>query len=224
VNQTAYKSKVLNPDIFTPLMDAYAKQGHTEAAWAIFEEMATLGVKHNLYVYTILMNAYYRGHNYEAVWEMWEVMKKNITTSLPKSKMYRQLFDLTKLQQKEQKENSSMMTLAESKWSSSLLISFSLLYSSRSVIQSPPNQAVSIMISALIEAKNFKLIELEWNKLNNEEFEFDCPNYNHYIQSLIISEKIKLACKLLNEHLIKGWVCWEKDLALTNKKNFLYKV
>ncbi|GBC00795.1 hypothetical protein RclHR1_03980011 [Rhizophagus clarus] len=211
MNQMAYKNKVLNPDIFTPLMDAYAKQGQTEPAWAIFKEMATLGVKHNLYVYTILMDAYYRGHNYEAVWQMWKVMKKNLTTTLSKSKMYKQLLDS---QQKERKENSfSTMTLAESKWSSSLLISFSLLYSSRSIKQSPPNQAVSIMINALTAAKEFKLIELEWNKLNNEEFEFDCLNYNNYIQSLIISEKIKLACKLLNEHLIKGW---EKGLALSN--------
>ncbi|RIA96106.1 hypothetical protein C1645_755746 [Glomus cerebriforme] len=212
VRQSDYKNKLLNPDIFTPLMDAYAKQGQTEAAWAIFEEMATLGVKHNLYVYTILMNAYYRGRNYEAVWQMWKVMKKNISTSLSRSKFYEQLSDLTQQQKKEQKENSSM-TLAESKWSSSLLISFSLLYSSRSVIQPPPNQAVSIMISALTAAKKFKLIELEWNKLDKGGFEFDCLNYNHYIQSLIISEKIKLACKLLNEHLIKGW---EKGLALSN--------
>jgi pentatricopeptide repeat protein len=212
LNQIAYKSKVLNPDIFTPLIDAYAKQGQTGPAWAIFEEMTTLGVKHNLYVYTILMNAYYRGHNYEAVWQMWKVMRKNFTTSISRSQVYKQLLDL---KQKEQhKENSSsMMTLAESKWTSSFLISFSLLYSSRSIIQSPPNQAVSIMINALTAAKKFKLIELEWNKLVNEDFEFDCLNYNHYIQSLIISEKIKLACKLLNEHLIKGW---EKGLALSN--------
>ncbi|CAG8648138.1 9488_t:CDS:1, partial [Rhizophagus irregularis] len=204
MNQIAY-NKILSPDIFTPLMDAYAKQGLTEPARAIFEEMTTVGAKHNLYVYTILMDAYYRGHNYEAVWQMWKLTKKFFVTPLSKSKIYEQLLDLQQNQQNEHKENSSTMTLAESKWSSSLLISFSLLYSLRPITQSPPNQALSIMINALTAAKKFKLIELEWNKLNNEDFEFDCLNYNDYIQSLIISEKIRLACKLLNEHLVKGW-------------------
>ncbi|PKC66235.1 TPR-like protein [Rhizophagus irregularis] len=212
MNQIAY-NKILSPDIFTPLMDAYAKQGLTEPARAIFEEMTTVGAKHNLYVYTILMDAYYRGHNYEAVWQMWKLTKKFFVTPLSKSKIYEQLLDLQQNQQNEHKENSSTMTLAESKWSSSLLISFSLLYSLRPITQSPPNQALSIMINALTAAKKFKLIELEWNKLNNEDFEFDCLNYNDYIQSLIISEKIRLACKLLNEHLVKGW---EKGLALSN--------
>ncbi|CAI2175098.1 2029_t:CDS:1 [Funneliformis geosporum] len=216
VNQSVYKDKtILNPDIFTPLMDAYAKQGQTEAAWEIFEEMITLGVKHNLHVYTILMSAYYRGRNYEAVWKMWKVMSKNITSSSifsTNSKIYEQLKNLDFIESQTSEEDFSM-TLAESKWSSSLLISFSLLYSSISVIQPPPNQAVSIMIETLTAAKKFKAIELEWRRLDKGDFEFDCVNYNHYIQSLIISGKIKLACKLLDEHLIKGW---ERGLALSN--------
>ncbi|POG78588.1 hypothetical protein GLOIN_2v1766474 [Rhizophagus irregularis DAOM 181602=DAOM 197198] len=137
MNQITY-NKVLSPDIFTPLMDAYAKQGLAEPARAIFEEMTTVGAKHNLYVYTILMDAYYRGHKYEAVWQMWKLTKKIFVTPLSKSKIYEQLLDLQQNEQNEHKENSS---LAES------------------------------------------------------------------------NGKIGLACKLLNEHLVKGW---EKGLALSN--------
>uniref|UniRef100_U9SZE5 Pentacotripeptide-repeat region of PRORP domain-containing protein n=1 Tax=Rhizophagus irregularis (strain DAOM 181602 / DAOM 197198 / MUCL 43194) TaxID=747089 RepID=U9SZE5_RHIID len=139
MNQITY-NKVLSPDIFTPLMDAYAKQGLAEPARAIFEEMTTVGAKHNLYVYTILMDAYYRGHKYEAVWQMWKLTKKIFVTPLSKSKIYEQLLDLQQNEQNEHKENSSLA-------------------------------------------------------------------------DLIISGKIGLACKLLNEHLVKGW---EKGLALSN--------
>ncbi|CAB4433400.1 unnamed protein product [Rhizophagus irregularis] len=107
MNQITY-NKVLSPDIFTPLMDAYAKQGLTEPARAIFEEMTTVGAKHNLYVYTILMDAYYRGHNYEAVWQMWKLTIKIFVTPLSKSKIYEQLLDLQQNEQNEHKENSSL--------------------------------------------------------------------------------------------------------------------
>ncbi|CAG8801584.1 8735_t:CDS:1, partial [Racocetra persica] len=208
-----YQEKATIPaQVFTPLMDAYAKQGNVDAARAVFEEMIKLNIPRNAHAYTILMDAYRRVHNHEAVWQIWNSLRKDtlsetlslsewfeshVSRSIPKD-LLRPSPSETLL------ETLKTPSLLKPSFSTSLLAKFDVPYSS-TIISKLPCHAVSIMIDALTAEKRYDIIQQEWEQLVRERFEFDSHNWNHYVQSLITFGKIKDACYIIDKYLMSGW-------------------
>ncbi|CAG8704684.1 22084_t:CDS:1 [Cetraspora pellucida] len=199
--------------VFTPLMDAYSKQGNVDAARAIFEEMIKLNIPRNEHAYTILMDAYRRVHNHEAVWQIWNSLRKDtLSETLSLSEWFES--HVSRSIPKDSLRPSPSETLMETMetiktpslkpFSTSLLTTFNVPYSSTTIAKLPCH-AVSIMIDALTVEKRFDIIQQEWDQLVKERFEFDSHNWNHYVQSLITFGKIKDACHIIDKYLISGW-------------------
>ncbi|CAG8602097.1 25965_t:CDS:1 [Gigaspora margarita] len=216
--------------VFTPLMDAYAKQGNVDAARAIFEEMVKLNIPRNAHAYTILMDAYRRVHNHEAVWQIWSSLRKDTlseTLSLSEwfeSHVSRSIpMDSLRPSPSETLETMKTSSLSKSPFSTSLLATFDVSYSSTTKSK-PPCHAVSIMIDALTAEKQYDIVQQEWEQLVEERFDFDSHNWNHYVQSLIASGKIKDACYIIDKYLMSGWYqqmeIWKRFEQLRSPQDF----
>ncbi|CAG8494070.1 762_t:CDS:2 [Dentiscutata erythropus] len=206
-----WQEKVTIPaQVFTPLMDAYAKQGNVDAARAIFEEMVKLNIPRNAHAYTILMDAYRRVHNHEAVWQIWSSLREDtLSETLSLSEWFEshvsRSIPMDSLRPSPSETLETMKTpSSKSSFSTSLLATFDASYSSTTKSK-PPCHAVSIMIDALTAEKQYDIVQQEWERLVEERFDFDSHNWNHYVQSLITSGKIKDACYIIDKYLMNGW-------------------
>nr|CAG8440174.1 5779_t:CDS:2 [Entrophospora candida] len=178
----------LPPHLFTPLMNAYAKQGQFHVAKEIFDKMVTLGIPYNSYSFTVLMDAYYRGGNHQAVFKMWEVLYekyRSIRNSLiPLSETF-----------KSKNINPDLMLFDSLELSAYLL----------PAPEPPPNFALSIMMKALSSANEFETIENEWNQLEKNGFRFDSDNYKHFAQILFKFGKDEKAHQIISNNLSDEW-------------------
>ncbi|CAG8498220.1 10146_t:CDS:1 [Paraglomus brasilianum] len=180
--------------LFTPIMDAYAKQAQSDGAREIFEEMVLLGVRPNEYVYTILMDGYRRGGNYEAVWQMWKILLGEFGDKSLLS---------TKIVLPTRPVKGDPETAERSRMGFEKILPQIASFSPKS--RKIPLHSLSILLETLTAAGRYDLIEQEWQRLHSQGFEFDAHNYNHYAQSLIASGNILKACVIIKDHLIKGW-------------------
>ncbi|CAG8541643.1 9753_t:CDS:1 [Paraglomus occultum] len=177
--------------LFTPIMDAYAKQAQSDAAREIFEEMVLLGIRPNEYAYTILMDGYRRGGNYEAVWHMWKILLGEFgDKSLLSDKNVLPIRHVKSTTERNQMKFEKV---------------FSKIASFSPKFRKMPFHALSILLETLTAAGRYDLVEQEWQRMHSQGFKFDAHNYNHYAQSLVASGNILKACIVIKDHLIKGW-------------------
>ncbi|CAG8490998.1 5114_t:CDS:1 [Ambispora leptoticha] len=176
--------------VFTPLMDAYAKQGQFEEAKEIFAEMIAQGIRPQGHAYTILMDACRTIGDYEGVWNIWQAMRKDLESE--------------KLAESSSSFSPNLKSIDSS--NERLIKGSSILESiPKSNPITPPPHAISILFDALMSSKRYDLVEKEWQKLQSEGFPFDSDNLNKYVCMLILSRKIIQACNIIKDRLIQGW-------------------
>ncbi|CAG8584973.1 4605_t:CDS:1 [Ambispora gerdemannii] len=180
---------------FTPLMDAYAKQGQSEKAKEIFAEMLSHGIRPEGHAYTILMDAYRYGGDYQAVWQMWQILRQD--PEIGYLDIAESRSNLRSLKMRLKALEASNKRLIEG---SEELEALPLQHPPR-----PPPHALSILMDVLITTQRFDIVEKEWRKLKSEGFSFDSDNLNSYSRSLILSRRIIEACDIIKQRLIRGW-------------------
>jgi pentatricopeptide repeat protein len=176
--------------LFTPLMDAFAKQARSAEAMSVFEKMLSLGIKPHAYSYTILMDAYRRSGDHDAVWQMWKVLR-------------------SELAHRETQRTTTNSISSDASLSHDQQPLGMPLLRAPSMISPPetrvPCHAVSILMDSLMAMNKVEQVDEIWEELTNSGFAFDAHNINHYAQFLIKAMRIEKACEIVNDRLVAGW-------------------
>ncbi|KAF9317326.1 hypothetical protein BG003_000944 [Podila horticola] len=186
---------------FTPLMDAYAKEGNALATRRMFELIKGRNLEPNTVTYTILMDGFRRAGDVESVLSIWN-----------------ELFDRFSSQWKDlqtkpdsQKSSSSKKKVAM-EWVQDRL-------STKAVkLQRIMQQPVSITLDALCYSGRVLEAQAIWAQLERVGFEFDSSNWNDYCVALARNGRVLEACRIVQDKLLAGFIS-EKDLGLQQPRS-----
>ncbi|KAF9116744.1 hypothetical protein BGX27_011058 [Mortierella sp. AM989] len=171
--------------LFTPLLDAYAKESDMLAAKEMFEEIKSRGLQPNTITYTILMDGYRRAGNVESVLRIWgELFNRfqqqwNSTVSRPDN--YRQ---------------PKRPVIA---WVQDTLSTRGLRL--QRLMQHP----VSIVLDSLCYSGRIQEAKEIWSQLERLGFGFDSSNWNDYCIALARNGLLIDACRIIKDKLLPGY-------------------
>ncbi|KAG0088796.1 hypothetical protein BGZ93_010241 [Podila epicladia] len=180
---------------FTPLMDAYAKEGNVLATKRMFELIKGRKLEPNTVTYTILMDGFRRAGDIESVLSIWNELFDRFSTSWKE------------LQSKPESQgpSSSSKKRVALEWVQDRL-------STKAVkLQRIMQRPVSITLDALCYSGRVLEAQAIWEKLEKVGFEFDSSNWNDYCVALARNGRVLEACQIVQHKLLAGFIS-EKDL------------
>lgn len=186
---------------FTPLMDAYAKEGNALATKKMFDLIKGRKLEPNTVTYTILMDGFRRAGDVESVLSIWN-----------------ELFDRfqshwTALQARpdNQKRPSSSSKKVAVEWVQDRLSTKAAKL--QRIMQKP----VSITLDALCYSGRVLEAQAIWGQLEKVGFVFDSSNWNDYCVALARNGRVLEACRIVQDKLLAGFIS-EKDLGVQQQQ------
>ncbi|KAF9925661.1 hypothetical protein FBU30_004612 [Linnemannia zychae] len=171
---------------FTPLLDAYAKEGNFMATKAMFDEIKARGLEPNTITFTILMDSYRRAGDVDNVLRIWDELFNRF---LDKWKDIQHRSDRFK--------PSSAMSV---EWVNDRLSTKASKL--RGILQQP----VSVVLDALCYSGKILEAKTIWKKLEAIDFEFDSSNWNDYCIALARNGYLMEALEIVQDKLLPGYI------------------
>ncbi|KAG0368319.1 hypothetical protein BGZ54_002196 [Gamsiella multidivaricata] len=181
---------------FTPLLDAYAKEGNILAAKEMFEEIKARGLIPNTITYTILMDGSRRAGDVEGVLRIWGELF---------DRYQRQWNDVRDHPEKYRPSRRAMV-----EWNQDRLTT------KGSKLQRLMQQPVSITLDSLCYSGRALEAKAIWRQLEEIEFNFDSANWNDYCIALIRNGFLMDACEIIQEKLLPGFES-ERELSHSSR-------
>ncbi|KAG0021415.1 hypothetical protein BGZ82_011340 [Podila clonocystis] len=187
---------------FTPLMDAYAKEGNALATRRMFELIKGRKMEPNTVTYTILMDGFRRAGDIESVLSIWNELFDRFSTHWK---------DLQSKPESQRPSSLSKKKVAV-EWLQDRL-------STKAVkLQRIMQQPVSITLDALCYSGRVLEAQAIWGQLEKVGFEFDSSNWNDYCVTLARNGRVLEACRIVQDKLLAGFIS-EKDLGLQQPRS-----
>ncbi|KAF9584796.1 hypothetical protein BGW38_005152, partial [Lunasporangiospora selenospora] len=170
--------------LYTPLLDAYAKEGNVLAAQEIFEEMKDRGLEPNTVTYTILMDGFRRAGDVDNVLVIWN-----------------QLFGRFKAHWKTELGRQESMRPSKKRvmeWVQDRLST------KAAKLQRLLQRPVSISLDSLCYSGRIQEAKVIWDELEKLGFVFDSSNWNDYCIALARNGLVLEACQVMQERLLQS--------------------
>ncbi|KAG0299367.1 hypothetical protein BGZ98_010112 [Dissophora globulifera] len=185
--------------VFTPLLDAYAKESNLFAAKAVFEEIKARGLKPNTITYTMLMDGYRRAGDVESVLGIWGELFERFQQQLGEIQDHPERYrPLSKGPVVEWVDD--RLSIKGSK------------------LQRLMQRPVSITLDALCYSGRIEEAKALWQQLEKLGFDFDSANWNDYCIALMRNGLLMEACRILQDKLLPGF---ESELQLSSAQSRL---
>ncbi|CAO3628166.1 unnamed protein product [Mucor hiemalis] len=207
----------LSPYLFTPIIDAYKKAGNFDQAKQTFKSMLKLSVPITTPAYVDLMSIFLLESNHDAVEILWRGLYNRASTS-PVLEHIDPSF-----------EEPIPVPTVEFNYTNLLTLDEDELGVNKSVI---PHQvspfALSVYMESLMQQDRHDEVEVLWNELISNQYQFDEHNWNKYICSLVGTGNITKACQVINmqffgtktkdddENEVKKTIRKRDDIFITN--------
>ncbi|KAF9436835.1 hypothetical protein BGZ76_002831 [Entomortierella beljakovae] len=170
---------------FTPLLDAYAKEGDITAANLIFDEIKARGLQPNTITYTILMDCYKRAGDVDTVKRLWSEMFERF--------------------QKQWEINSSRPNNERPSKYTAINLKQDRLSTKASKLQRLMQSPISIVLDSLGYSGRVQEAKNIWGELEKMNYKFDSSNWNDYCIVLLRNGLILDACMILQSILLPGF-------------------
>ncbi|KAF8934570.1 hypothetical protein BGZ47_010309 [Haplosporangium gracile] len=171
---------------FTPLLDAYAKEGNFVATKAMFDEIKARGLEPNTITFTILMDSYRRGGDVENVLSIWN-----------------ELFD--RFLEKWRSTQSHADQIGPSKTVNFEWVN-DRLSTKASKLQGILQQPISIVLDSLSYSGRIQEVKAIWNQLEELGFQFDSSNWNDYCIALARNGLLLDSLEIVQDKLLPGYI------------------
>ncbi|KAF9092350.1 hypothetical protein BGX23_004393 [Mortierella sp. AD031] len=168
---------------FTPLLDAYAKEGNFVATKAMFDEIKARGLEPNTITYTILMDSYRRAGDVENVLSIWN-----------------ELFDRFLVKWRSTHDQPGPSKSVNFEWVNDRLST------KASKLQGLLQQPVSITLDSLCYSGRVQEAKAIWSQLEQVGFQFDSSNWNDYVIALARNGLLLDALEIVQEKLLPGYI------------------
>ncbi|KAF9359413.1 hypothetical protein BGX34_008394 [Mortierella sp. NVP85] len=171
--------------VFTPLMDAYAKEGNILATEEMFKEMRDRGLEPNTITYTILMDGYRRAGDVQTVLRIWSELFSRFQKQWQFSQSH------------PEKHRPSKKGVVE--WVQDRLSTKGLK------LQRLMQRPISITLDTLCYSGRVREATMVWNQLQRLGFEFDSSNWNDYCIALARNGLLLEAFQIVQDKLLPGF-------------------
>ncbi|KAG1461675.1 hypothetical protein G6F46_001657 [Rhizopus delemar] len=194
---------VLSSYLFSPLIDAYSKNGNFNRAKELFNKMVELHVPVTVPVYVTLMSMFQNEKRYDAVETMWQALHEpakhqefveNIDPNISRIPIPEKYYDHLQLLEITSEQNIQVIEPTE-----------------ESIPEQASYFALSIYIDSLVQQDRGEEIETLWSQLESKNYQFDEQNWNRYIVSLLGNNKLDKACKIVSEQFLASDSVDEED-------------
>ncbi|KAG9063724.1 hypothetical protein KI688_003835 [Linnemannia hyalina] len=174
---------------FTPLLDAYAKEGNFVATKAMFDEIKARGLEPNTVTFTILMDSYRRAGDAENVLSIWN-----------------ELFDRFLSKWRSVQSHSDHTAPAKAvnfEWIGDRLST------KASKLQGILQRPVSIVLDSLSYSGRIQEAKAIWKQLEEAGFQFDSSNWNDYCIALARNGLLLDSLEIVQDKLLPGYIAAE---------------
>ncbi|GAA5811731.1 hypothetical protein MFLAVUS_005173 [Mucor flavus] len=179
--------KKLSSYLFAPIIDAHRKANNLEKAKSVYKTMVDLSVPTTVPIYVSLMSVFDKESNHDAVESMWNALYKNNTSKLENlDPIFEEPIPVPAMEY----NFTNLLTLDSDQ---------DIEVSKPAIRKQASPFALSIYMNSLISQKRTDEVEILWNKLSSENYEFDEHNWNRYIVALVESGKLEYACRLISK-------------------------
>ncbi|KAF9913359.1 hypothetical protein EC991_000121 [Linnemannia zychae] len=172
---------------FTPLLDAYAKEGNFVATKAMFDEIKARGLEPNTITFTILMDSYRRAGDVNNVLNIW-------------NELFGRFLDNWKSVQKQNLDQTNQSKALNFEWVTDRLTT------KASKLQGILQQPVSIVLDSLCYSGRIQEAKAIWTQLEEVEFQFDSSNWNDYCIALARNGLLLDSFELMQNKLLPGYI------------------
>ncbi|KAF9126209.1 hypothetical protein BGW39_006802 [Mortierella sp. 14UC] len=187
---------------FTPLLDAYAKEGNFVATKAMFDEIKARGLEPNTITFTILMDSYRRAGDVNNVLDIW-------------NELFGRFLDNWKSSQKHNPDQTNPSKALNFEWVTDRLTT------KASKLQGILQQPVSIVLDSLCYSGRIQEAKAIWSQLEEVGFQFDSSNWNDYCIALARNGLLLDALKLMEDKLLPGYITAQSRRDATSLSNTL---
>ncbi|KAF9426829.1 hypothetical protein BGZ94_005952 [Podila epigama] len=182
---------------FTPLMDAYAKEGDFKATKRIFELIQSRHMRPNTVTLTILMDGFRRAGKVEGVLEVWQQLFSQYESQWKRSQ---------DLEESERPSKKHAVELEQDRHSTKTF-----------KLQRMMQQPVSIVLDSLCYSGRLQEAQAIWTRLETLNFPFDSCNWNDYCVALARNGRLLEACQIVHEKLLTGFMIYKDSLKTTQQ-------
>ncbi|KAG0274330.1 hypothetical protein BGZ95_009890 [Linnemannia exigua] len=187
---------------FTPLLDAYAKEGNFVATKAMFEEIKARGLEPNTITFTILMDSYRRAGDVDSVLDIW-------------NELFDRFLHKWRSAQTNHPDETNPSKALNFEWVADRLTT------KASKLQGILQQPVSIVLDSLCYSGRIQEAKAIWSLLEEVGFQFDSSNWNDYCIALARNGLLVDALELMQDKLLPGYITAQSRRASTSSSNTL---
>ncbi|KAG0287904.1 hypothetical protein BGZ96_008225 [Linnemannia gamsii] len=171
---------------FTPLLDAYAKEGNFVATKAMFDEIKARGLEPNTVTFTILMDSYRLAGDVENVLSIW-------------NELFNRFLDKWRSVQGHPYQAGPSKAVSF-EWINDRLST------KASKLQGILQQPVSIVLDSLSYSGRIQEAKAIWRQLEEVGFQFDSSNWNDYCIALARNGLLLDSLEIVQDKLLPGYI------------------